>query len=308
MKNRNVIVNNPNLTPEKTIDYELGFQQVLSKRSSLKISGFYREQRNQVALINMAGAYPRSYRSWGNIDFGTIKGTTIAYDLRRSGNISMRLSYTLQFASGTGSDATSALSLVNSGQPNLRTIFPYSYDQRHQITGTLDYRYGEGKDYNGPVLFGKDILANTGINLVGNFASGSPYSAQKTITPAASMSGGSGTLKGKVNGSRKPGTFRTDMQIDKNLIVKFGEDDKKSANLNIYLLVNNVFNTANILNVYRATGNPDDDGYLNAAQYQNEIAIQNDEMAFRNYYAMKMNNPFNYAMPRTIRLGVKLDF
>ena len=33
-------VNNPNLQPEKTIDYELGFQQVLNTRSSLKISGF----------------------------------------------------------------------------------------------------------------------------------------------------------------------------------------------------------------------------------------------------------------------------
>ena len=42
-------VNNPSLLPEKTIDYEIGFQQVLNIRSSLKISGFYREQRNQVA-------------------------------------------------------------------------------------------------------------------------------------------------------------------------------------------------------------------------------------------------------------------
>ena len=44
-------VNNPSLLPEKTIDYEIGFQQVLNIRSSLKISGFYREQRNQVALV-----------------------------------------------------------------------------------------------------------------------------------------------------------------------------------------------------------------------------------------------------------------
>jgi hypothetical protein len=27
-----------------------------------------------------------------------------------------------------------ALNLVNSGQPSLRTISPFSYDQRHQIT------------------------------------------------------------------------------------------------------------------------------------------------------------------------------
>ena len=60
-------VNNPNLQPEKTIDYELGFQQVLNTRSSLKISGFYREQGNQVALVNRVGAFPQSYTTWGNI-------------------------------------------------------------------------------------------------------------------------------------------------------------------------------------------------------------------------------------------------
>ena len=30
--------------------------------------------------------------------------------------------------------------------------------------------------------------------------------------------------------------------------------------------------------------------------------------AWNYYYAMKANNPYNYGMPRQIRLGVKLDF
>jgi len=306
MKNRNVVVNNPDLKPEKTIDYELGFQQVLSKKSSLKLSAFYREQRNQVALINVTNAYPRTYRTWGNIDFGTIKGMTVAYDLRRSGNITLRASYTLQFAEGTGSDASSALNLINSGQPNLRTIFPYSYDQRHQLTGSMDFRYGEGKDYNGPVVGGKQIFKNSGVNIVVNGASGTPYSAATSIVN--SVIGAAQSLEGTVNGSRKPWQFRTNMQIDKNLILKFGEEKKKSANLNVYLLVNNVFNTLNITNVYRATGNPDDDGYLNAAAFQNSIQGQNDEASFRYLYALAVNNPYNYGVPRTIRLGAKLDF
>jgi len=310
MKNRSVVVNNPDLKPEKTIDYELGFQQVLSKKSSLKLSVFYREQRDQVSIISVTDAYPRTYRTWGNIDFGTIKGMTVAYDLRRSGNITLRAAYTLQFAEGTGSDASSSLNLVNSGQPNLRTIFPYSYDQRHQLTGTFDFRYGEGKDYNGPVMGGKQIFKNAGVNLVLNGSSGTPYSAQEQITPAAPLTSTSGTLDGTVNGSRKPWQVRSDMQIDKNIILKFGkgEDKKKSANLNVYLLVNNVLNSRNIVNVYRATGNADDDGYLNAAQYQAGIQSQNDEASFRYLYALKANNPYNYGMPRTIRIGAKLDF
>jgi hypothetical protein len=312
MQNRSVIVNNPDLKPEKTIDYELGFQQVLTKSSSIKVSAFYRELRDMVALVNVTGAYPRTYRSWGNIDFGTIKGITLTYDLRRTGNLWMRASYTLQFAEGTGSDAGSALNLVNSGQPNLRTIYPFNYDQRHGFNTTIDYRYGEGKDYNGPKLFGKNILENTGINIVNIFGSGTPYSAQQFVTPQAL--GGTSSLEGQVNGSRKPGQFRMDAQIDKNITLKFGkkgeegDDKEKTANLNIYLQVNNVLNTKNILGVYGATGTPDDDGYLAEARYDQIIAQQVSEISFREYYALAINNPYNYGLPRTIRIGVKLDF
>ena len=87
MNSRSAIIDNPNLKSETTIDYEIGFQQVLSKTSSLKISAFYREQRNNVQLINVLDAYPATYKTYGNRDFGTVKGTTIAYDLRRTGSL-----------------------------------------------------------------------------------------------------------------------------------------------------------------------------------------------------------------------------
>jgi len=222
----------------------------------------------------------------------------------------MRAAYTLQFAEGTGSDASSALNLVNTGQPNLRTIFPFNYDQRHAITTTIDYRFGEGSDYNGPVWFGKQIFKNTGANFVANLGSGTPYSGQSNITAGAL--GTSGQLEGNPNGARKPWQFRVDAQFDKNITLKFGKNDDgdvaKVANLNIYLLVTNLFNTQNITGVYRATGNPNDDGYLNAAQFQNTIELQNSEEAYRYLYALRANNPFNFSIPRTIKLGIKLDF
>lgn len=306
----NQIVNNPDLKPEKTIDYELGFQQVLTKSSSFKLSAFYRELRNQVALVNVTGAYPKTYRSYGNIDFGTVKGLTLTYDLRRTANLSLRASYTLQFAEGTGSDAVSALGLVNSGQPNLRTIYPFEYDQRHAVTGVLDYRYGEGKDYNGPKIKGKNILENTGVNLTAIFGSGTPYTARQFATPQALIDGNSlSGMQGEVNGSRKPGQFRLDAQIDRNITIKYTKGEKTTtANLNIYFQINNILNNINILNVYGATGNPDDDGYLTDARYTQLIAQQNSEESFRQFYQWKVNSPFNYGIPRTIRLGIRLDF
>ena len=91
-------------------------------------------------------------------------------------------------------------------------------------------------------------------------------------------------------------------------MLKFGEKKQKTAALNVYLLVNNLFNTQNIIGVYRATGNADDDGYLSDPQYQSIIQNQISEASFRQYYALRANNPFNYSLPRTIRIGVKLDF
>jgi hypothetical protein len=310
MADRNVIINNPDLRPERTIDYEIGFQQVLSKTSSLKISAFYKEQRDQVQLVNVFQAYPVSYRSFGNRDFGTVKGVTIAYDLRRTGNIRMTAAYTLQFANGTGSDATSAASLVNSGEPNLQVIFPYSFDQRHRFNIVVDYRYGSGKDYNGPKIGNFEVLGNTGFNLVTSIGSGTPYSGLKDPIGEALFAPNNSTLDGTLNGSRLPWQYTTDFQIDRNFNLEFGkdEDKKKAAFLNVYLRVTNLFNIINTLNVYRATGTPDDDGYLAAAQFQPAIQSQLDEQAFRDYYQLKVVNPFNFGIPRTIRLGVKFDF
>lgn len=310
MSNRAATIDNPNLKPETTIDYEIGFQQVLSKTSSLKISAFYREQRNNVQLIKIYDAYPASYNTYGNRDFGTVKGTTIAYDLRRTGNMRMTAAYTLQFANGTGTDENSSSGLINAGLPNLRAIFPYSYDQRHAFALTMDYRYGEGKDYNGPVIKNFNVLENTGLNVVSNIYSGSPYSAQNFITNEGALSPNAAGLNGTTNGSRLPWSYTMDLQLDRTFNLEFGkgEDKKKATFLNVYVRVTNLLNQQNRLYVYRATGNWNDDGYLAAAASQSSIQNQLDEQSFRDYYMMKIQNAFNISSPRTIRLGVKFDF
>jgi hypothetical protein len=306
---RNIVINNANLRPDKTIDYSFGFQQVLTRTSSLKVSAFYRELRDQIQVRNVFEAYPVTYKTYGNRDFGTVKGLTLEYDLRRTGNLRMTANYTLQFAEGTGSDAQSALSFVNSNQPDLRVVYPFSYDQRHAFAFTVDYRYGSGKDYNGPVIKDVNIFENTGLNVITLVNSGTPYSAQKNITPAA-ITAGTPQLTGGLNGSRKPWTYRLDLQVDKTIDLEFGKENekKKRAYLNVYVRVTNLLNQFNVLGVYRATGVVDDDGYLAAAEWQSTIQNKLDEQAYRDLYSMNMNNPYNISQPRTIRLGVKFDF
>ena len=266
--------------------------------------------KGQVQLINVYDAYPSSYKTYGNRDFGTVKGTTISYDMRRTGNIRMTAAYTLQFANGTGSDENSSTGLINAGLPNLRATFPFNYDQRHAFAITMDYRYGEGKDYNGPVVKNFNVFENTGLNLISNIYSGSPYSAQNFITNEGSFNPGNAGLSGTTNGSRLPWSYRLDLQLDRTFNVTLGksEDKKKVTFLNVYIRVTNVLNQKNRINVYRATGNWDDDGYLAAAASQTSIQNQLDEQSFRDFYTMKIQNATNISAPRTIRLGVKFDF
>jgi hypothetical protein len=240
----------------------------------------------------------------------------VSYDLRRTKNIQLRLAYTLQFADGTGSSVETSAGLVNAGFPNLRVIQPLDFDQRHNIVVSADYRFGEGNNYNGPKTVtkgGKTInwLQNFGVNAIIRAGSGNPYSRQSNTT-AVALGGGSSFLEGSVNGSNRPWQFRIDMRVDKDVTIKWnkGKEGKpaKTSNLNIYLDFQNLLNTANVLGVYRKTGNPDDDGYLADASSQSSIQSQTDEQSFRDLYSVAINNPFNYSRPRRIRLGLMLNF
>lgn len=324
--NQGSIVNNPNLKPEKTIDYELGFSQVLSekKNAALKITSFYREMRNMTQITRVNQAYPISYLSYGNIDFGTVKGFSVEYDLRRTGGVSINANYTLQFAEGSGSNANGGYNLASSSQPNLRVTLPLDFDQRHTFTGTFDYRFGSGKDYKGPKYTRKkgdsektyQVLQDVGFNLVTRIGSGTPYTRQANPTSDVDPSiAANSYIAGDLNGSRYPWQFRTDLRIDKNFELTWGKsgDNKKNANLNIYLQVLNLLNTQNVIRVHAYTGSPSDDGYLGSPFAQGNLAsIQSrGSLFYQSYldlYKAALNDPTYYNRPRSIRIGLLLDF
>jgi hypothetical protein len=173
---------------------------------------------------------------------------------------------------------------------------------------TFDYHYGKGKDYDGPIWFDKKVFEEAGANFVVIGGSGTPYSKNRDVTRAAGFTSGTTILDGTLNGSRLPWQVRVDGRIDKYFNLEWGKEDKKRASLNVYFQLLNVLNTLNIVSVYGATGNSDDDGYLNDPGSQSAITSLNDEDAFRELYAIKVNNPGNYSLPRRIRLGLLLNF
>jgi hypothetical protein len=52
----------------------------------------------------------------------------------------------------TGASTSTAAALINAGVPNLRSTFPTGFDRRHALSLTVDYRFGSGKKYDGPVI------------------------------------------------------------------------------------------------------------------------------------------------------------
>ncbi len=296
--------NNANLRPERVVDYEVGFQQRLNQNSALKFSAYYREMRDMIQsrtilYVPTIGQYETS----GNIDYGTVKGFTVQYDLRRIQNAELRIAYTLQFADGTGSNATSQRGLTSRG--NIRALFPLDFDERHNINAIIDYRFDEGKRYNGPRIGGKDILSNFGVNIQTYAVSGRPYTAKQRPV----RFGGEGTL-GAINGNRLPWRFNIDLRIDKSF--NLAPAGKNPLNLNIYFRVANILNRKNVIGVYSVTGSPTDDGYLATAEGQTIVEGIGDTgrntAAYLDAYSWVVRNGNNYTQPRRLYVGAVFGF
>ena len=314
-QNAQQVINNPDLKPEKLIDYEMGFQQKLTDNSALTLSFFYKERKDMIQVRPYLYAYPITYYTYGNRDFSTTKGVSMKYDLRRLGHLRMNLNYTLQFAEGTGSNANSAnggSSYISSGGllqnfiaaslPNLRYVTPLSYDSRHNIVANIDYRY---EDKEGPVLAGKHFLENAGFNLVMRARSGEPYTSY--VQAASSI------VNGGVNGSRLPWHFMMDIRFDKDfMLTKKATTSKgllkQGIALNAFVYVTNLLNIKDVLGVYGYTGRTDDDGYLTSTSGAQSIANSTYAPSYIDLYNYSMVNPGSVNLPRRINIGINFNF
>jgi hypothetical protein len=321
--NPTIDIINPNLKPEVTIDYEAGFRQKIGVNSAISLSAYYREMRNMIQYRRYNNAYPITYNSYDNIDFGTVKGFSLAYNMRRIKQLELQASYTLQFATATGSDFSSSRGVTDNlqGVALLRTLLPVGTDQRHRITTSIDYRYGDEFEApsKGPgIKIGEKVyypLDKAGANMTFILGSGTPYSRQLGVTSIMDGQQAGGQTLGTPNSNRLPWQFRADLRIDKTFefggksIEKNGMRYKTRAmGLNVYLLALNAFNTRNIAGVYRFTGLPFDDGFLQSPQGAQTIQSQINPTSFTQLYEARLNNPDNVTMPRRLRLGVQFNF
>lgn len=303
---------NSALEPEITTQYELGFRQRLGERAALTLSGYYRTQENKISVRTMFGGYPAAYSSYLNTDFTTTQGVELGFDLRRVRNLEISANYTLSFAQGTGSDANSTGTAAWRGNFFPNFITPADFDQRHSANVSLDYRFGEDE---GPMIAGARVLENFGINILGVYGSGQRYTPLET--PNANQAGASFTsnVPGFVNSRTLPATYRIDLRLDRGFDLGFGD-----ARLKAFLWVQNLLDTENVVAVYRATGLPDEDGYLSTSGglswLESAQFVPGREFNYRAYTTGPVNvggqqssgGGFFYGPPRRVRLGLLLNF
>lgn len=307
---------NSDLEPEVTKQYELGFRQRVGSSAAIQISGFYRTQKNKIGRRTLNAAAPvGGYYGHFNVDFTTTKGATLEFDLRRFRNVALRANYTLSFAQGTGSDALTAQTIAWRGTYFPDFIAPAAFDRRHMVNVWVDYRLGEGE---GPSLGGARVLENFGVNLVAVIQSGNPYTQLETPVETPIFNQTNNFVIGGINEAVMPWTNRIDLRLDRRFQIGGG------LSMTAFLWVRNLLDSDNVFGVYRGSGLPDSDGFLEGGEAERELLNSLSAESYIFHYQALTSDPLGppttlvgtgsfagpraFGLPRQTRLGVRLQF
>ncbi len=296
--------------PERTTQYEIGFKKQLGNSFAFDITAFYKDIKDQIQIRQQRaqpGAQHLAYYTFQNGDFSTVKGLELKMDLRRTNRIAANVNYTFSSAQGTGSTPNDAFRQIWQAPPGVNDDKPYfalqiaplSFNQTHRGSFNLDYRFT--KD-DGPELFGSKILSQFGANFLLNFNSGTNYTR---IEGFPGIDNGLSPLE-PLNNSTTPWVFQLDMRLDKSF-------DLGPFTANIYAWVINVLDRKNVDNVFRTTGDPEDDGWLTSERGLQAIEgfrrfSEEDAQLYQDLYRAWNYASGNYGVPRQVRFGLRLDF
>ena len=181
---------NPDLKPEFTVQYEFGFKSEITPFLGLDISLFYKDIRDLLGVEFVQTYTAAEYARLTNIDFGGVRGFTIALDQQSAGPIRTSLDYTLQHATGNASDPRETANRAAAGEDPRPQQIPFNWDQRHTLNGVLSWHQ-------------PDKFAFTAIF---RLASGQPY------TPTISTGFGAELEN---NSGRKPAYTTVDLRAEK---------------------------------------------------------------------------------------------
>jgi outer membrane receptor protein involved in Fe transport len=305
------------VNPERTTQYEIGFAHQFATNASFDVTLFYKDIKDQLQTRRIFGSPESGISSYDitqNGDFATTKGMEFRFTLRRTNRVMGWINYTFSQAKGTGSYVNQASASLDQATNQITIITPLYFNQTHQGSISLDYRFG--KDDGGP------ILERSGINLLFTFNSGHPYTlstggigqndaAQGAILP--DFDARNRRPLEPIGSSTTPWNFYLDMKVDKTVTIA-------GLDVNFYVYVRNVFNTKNVINVYPRTGNAYSDGFLENPDLSGSvIESAGGEGYVMLYRAINLQNRQHYlwsgfrgtdlwGRPREIRFGVYINY
>ncbi len=302
------------LEPIRTTSYEIGFRQQISQVAAFDIAGFYRNIKGQVLIDRINPEGLSGFNMLVNGDFATTKGMEFSLTLRRVNRIQATLNYTLTQAEGTGSARTSGVAAIERSTSRPTVISPLDYEQAHRGSAILDYRFGN--DDGGPVF------SNFGANMLFTFNSGHPFTfSESEVGQSNAYDAGVDYMNDvrsrraleAVGSSRTPFNYNFDLRLDKSFSIA------KELQATVYMRVNNLFNTKNVINVYNASGLADDDGFYNNSNLEQRQSRLNTygEAWLEQYKAINIVNGQSYwdaigqqlyGNPRQIFFGIKLSY
>jgi outer membrane receptor for ferrienterochelin and colicin len=216
---------NPDVQPEKTIQYEMGYKHALNANVGIDLTVFYKDIRNLLGVEFVQTYNDAEYARLTNVDFGDAVGFTLALDHRKLGPVAVSLDYTWMEALGNSSDPRETATRAEAGEdPRPRLAF-FNWDQRHKLDLTVSMARQD--DYSASIVL--------------RAASGQPY------TPVLEAGFGNGL---EPNSGRKPSGMVIDMRGEKTVKVK-------TTNMSVYARVYNLLDSKffNGL-VFNSTGSP----------------------------------------------------
>jgi outer membrane receptor protein involved in Fe transport len=269
---------NPDLKPEKSVQYELGYKQEIFEGTAIELAGYYKDTRDYVSSRpQVTGSSSIIYGTYINRDFSRSIGLTFAFNQYVSSRFNFGLDYTFSTVEGSNSDpASEFFAIIAQGgkidestqsQALTKVVQPLDWDRAHILNGSMFY--------SGP---------SWGVNVLGRFSTGTPYTPARDI-PGVSV-GEVATNRDLRNTARLPAR----LTFDVNAFKRF---DISGLSIEVFGNIYNIFDSKLINAVYNDSG-------LATRPLPARI-IPN---AHPDYY----HNPTFYGEPRRVQFGVQLAF
>jgi len=293
----NIIVGNANMSAEKTVAYEVGFDAQLTDIFEFDLTAFHKDVFD-LSGLRIVQALPQPYSMFYNVEYARIQGFEATMTKVLDHYWSLRVGYTFQDARGTASDA---FAQYQRNEP-YKTDYPLDQDQRHALNTDFTVAF--------PTDFTFMLLRDFNASAVFTYGSGTPYTP--TDVQGVPM---------RENSGRLPSMSTVDSRLSKDM--KVG-----GFTLTLNCDITNVLNTELITNVHSYTGSPSNTGrqitryefspgiafgdfyYHPARDYNHDGYLDQMEMydSYVRAYNDKNGPPTYYGPPRKIRFGVSLSF